>query len=386
MLLFIKKIFASSFLKTLILIFLLKGVVVFAVFFGFPDLGIDGLKIPHGGDSRGYYSFSRYLINGNLGGGSLPIGYPLVIIPVIKIFPNVDAVQLDFYFSLFHSLVAFTIAAGLLYKFIEIIFKKEFYAKTAAWLFVFFPYFFYFLSGFFLKSIPYAIDFQQSRTLQLLWLQSGSDYLSTAIIFGIFLAILFWNRFGNNHLFWFGLGVGLIVVMRPQNSVLLILGLILILLARKWHWFFWFLMGIIPFVGIQLLINFLTESQFFSFGYDASTNDNIASLEEHGAVIFSPWNTFKIISYLDRYEVLWLGVFILLFLSLLFLIGLYWIYNKNRIVFVLCGLILPVYIYSLTWFEPVYRNPRYFFPIIPLVFVIIFSCYNYFLEFYAKQK
>jgi hypothetical protein len=353
---------------------LIVGLVVLRIIFlclylhDIPNLGVDRStwRCCAGGDEGGYFNSARSIINWRFSPSDSTLGYPIILAPFIFITGAVQLEDIFKFVSVFHSVIIYSITAILVYCLAKIYLEKKIKAVIVAGIFTVYPYFGYAAFCLLSDKIPFLHDFITSRFAQLNYFLALSDPLSTLLMLGSLLLFLHVIK---NKTVWPFIFLGLIAswaaITRLQNGIILPFYGILILIFNKFRNAVYFAVGALPLLFLQLYANYQANSSVFANVYSTTP------VSQFDVPSFSLFYPLKLIAYIMEYQPIF---FIpLIILSALMIFGFYLLIRKNKFSgYVLLGYASAVLL-SIIFYEPTFRNPRYFLPIMPIFFIILYA-------------
>jgi len=368
----------NRFWKIFLIIFCLKLILVILLFNGLPDLGFRGFDLPRGGDTLEYYEMSKSISKFELFNPRhfMPFGFSLIASPLFWFKANLSLELFNLITALINGLILLPLALTLIFLISQRVFKRSFYSWLTVLLFILTPYFFLIFGKLFLGSLNNLDSFIASRTLQLMWLQAGSDYLAA---FLIYLAVFSFSRLRANYFYLIGLITALAFITRPQNSIIIIFILFFLAYGKELKKLGRFVLGFLPLFLMQIFISFKLTGSLTSFGYSPEFNENVANISGQTSY-FSPLNSLKIFSYISEVNLM-IYLPLIIFLAI-FILGALHLKKEDFQIFVVSVILSPLYAVLITFFEPAYRNPRYFIPVLPFFIIIFIS----FIEYLIKKS
>jgi len=297
--------------------------------------------------------------------------------------PQISLQNISLIFSLLNGLLIFSGAGAVFYFIFNKIFKSQKWAFFSVGFLLFLPHIFYIFAKLFFKNIPFADLFIASRTAQLFWLQSGSDYLAAFFVYLIFWWLL--DKDFNRTVLTGVLG-SLAVMLRPQNFLIFLIVFLVLAFYKKWKKIGLVILSAVPFGLWQTWINWRVSGSVFSFGYDPAYNQAMAGLSS-SVKIFSGENVLKIFYYINNYSPELFFPLIVIIIGLV--VGAVYLWRLDKSAFFVFGLGGGFYLFALSFFETTFRNPRYFLPILPALLALSISLFlliKKYIKKYVKTK
>lgn len=368
----LKNIFRSFWFWAILLIIFIRVLTLVLVINDVPYTGAQEKGIDwwtrHGGDEERYYASAQALSKGEVIKNSPPIGYSMFLTPFLLTFGADEISQIAKPVIFFQGIILYAIAVVLVYLIAEAVFKNRKKTLLIAALFIVYPYLFYFFADFLFHNAELLTKFAVSRFKQLMYLVILSDPLSSVIVlFSLYFVLNIVNNKDKKG--WKSMALGLFsgfsVLLRMQNIILVPLYLILLGLFRKIKSIYGFIIGGLPFLLLFMFFNYVSHDSILktTYGFKKGINNDIPMI--------SYKYSLRIITYPLEYSP-WLIVPIVLGMLLL-LVGSWWLIKNNK----KSGLVITSYFFIvilfLSFIEPVFRNPRYFLAIFPILFILTYS-------------
>ncbi len=318
----------------------------------------------HGGDEVGYFKSAQILYHWEFLPRSHPLGFPLLIAPLVKIFDARQPADIAFWVVVMHSVLFYSLAALLVYVLAKKILRSVRQASLILILFLIYPYIFYYFFDLLATHNQIIENFKISRFKQLMFIHYGSDPLSTVLMLSSLLLLLKIVKSQKENVslaLVLGLTAGWAAITRMQNVIVGPFYAVCLLWWRRFKSFFYFALGAAPLILFQIYVNWHSNGSPFKTAYGLKKGPNLDidffSLKYPLRVIeyplhYSPWLFLPMI-----------GGAVLIFLGIYKVIKL----DKNQGI-ILAGFLLANSVFIL-FCEPTMRNPRYFLPVIPLFFI-----------------
>ncbi len=319
----------------------------------------------YGGDELGYYNSAAALLRGEFLPKAHPLGYPLFLAPFIKFFNFDSFLALSSFNVFFGGVILSVLAAGLVYLLGLRILKNKFSAYLLSLLFCIYPYFFFFIFKVFSGHDAVMNQFVSSRFGQLMFYFVASDPWSLILML---ISLLWFLDIFKNKKEAGNFGLGFVsswaAISRIQNAAILPLYFLFFILAKRYRSAAVFFAGSLPLLFFQAWANLAGQGSLWSTVYGLKKGSDLS------IPMISWFYPLRVIKYpLDHGPLLL--VILVVFLALIFLGGRRLI-KRDR----LSGWIIIAYLLSnsipLLLLEPTMRNPRYFLPVIPVVFLLLF--------------
>ncbi len=352
----------------LILIVALRLILVFLTVNNiFPDLGIKSdIWLPSldwAGDKDSFFQDAERILAGDPR-LSRAAGFSLFLIPFIKFFGIGEISGVIKSVNIFYSVIWYSLAIVLVYFLAKKILASRWQALAVDFLFVVYPYIFYYCFYFLSRPASFLERFFSDRFTHLIFLGPISDPLSAVLALGS-LGIFLWLASRKTVVGWgyflLGLTVSWAVITRWQNAVLVIFYFLIILGWRKFRPLTNFILGGLPLMILQFYFNFASRGLIFATVYGLSKG------QEGNVPMVSLSYPLRIFSY--PWEYLPALIPVLLLGAAVFILGLRYLILTNRQTALIAAGYCFCYIVPLLFLEPVMRGPRYFLPVIPIIFI-----------------
>lgn len=198
------------------------------------DIENKGWHFKHGGDQIHYFKLARDISSGKLTENQFTLGYPLFLVPFIKLTYNADDYT-DILNSvlLFYNFILYPLLLIMLFKIFEKISKNTQIAKFTIILYSIFPLLLYFFVGilrsFFLGGIYAGRE---------MWLTMLSEPLTVFLCFSLIYFMTFKEKIQKKyHYALIGMIYGYLVLIKP-NYLLVCVIFIPWLFDKKWKGIF----------------------------------------------------------------------------------------------------------------------------------------------------
>ena len=372
----------KTFWQILIFFVLLRIVMVFLLMNNIPYTGVKmgGWWFYHGGDEQSYFSLAKPISQFEIVKKKALLGYPLFLAPFVFFTQasNIEDILKPVFIT--QAFLLFSLSIILVALIGKKIFKSKKIASLCAGIFCLHPYIFYILFHRF-GSYHSGVGLTKGERsfISLNWLQMYSDNLSAFLVFLCFF--LFFLEFQKqkpreSYLILLGILAGFSALVRTSNVLIVPIFLLGWLLKKRVKEAF--LVGAFSFFSFlpQLIYNFLFLGSPFTFVYQSYLNRSIISLFslERLITIFE-----KASSYIPGF------IFLALFSIVFFLLGIKYLWQKDKIV----SLILSLWFLSYTIFYITFSfggfQTRFFIPMIPPFIFIIVSSFVYIYEQFKKH-
>ncbi|PIP34239.1 hypothetical protein COX22_00050 [Candidatus Falkowbacteria bacterium CG23_combo_of_CG06-09_8_20_14_all_49_15] len=333
----------------------------------------------NGGDGDGYFASAKAFLNWEFISGGQPIGLALFYAPLIFLTGAEALSEIIILMTIVYAVLFNILATILCY-----ILAKKFLASAAkalavAAVFQIYPYFFYGFFYFFGGSSETMARFLYSRFLHLQFLYIGSDALAMLLTLGSLL-VLFkvagQKSAGAKNPLILGILTGWAVITRLQNIILLPVYAVILLWQKQYRALIFYSIGALPFGLLQAYANWAANGSVFSTAYGADTPVGQV------APVFSFLHPLRLITYPLKYNP-WLFLPLVIMIILL-IIGTGQAIKQHG----QSAIILSLYCYGMIGFLlllwPSYMNPRYFLPVIPILFIYFFVSLAWIISFSIK--
>ncbi|KKP92333.1 MAG: Polysaccharide deacetylase family protein [Parcubacteria group bacterium GW2011_GWA2_36_10] len=347
---------SSLILVRLLILFLAKN--------NFPYLGENNSFLFFGfsGDELDYFKGAQSLLSWHFVENLFPIGFSLLLAPLVCLWHAKDIMDIILPVAIINN-IFFVVSVCLVYILAKDFLHNKKKALGIASLFVIYPYFFYYLFHFFAQDSVVINNFKISRFGQLMYFYAISDPFSTILMLSALLLFLkFYKNTKISFAFMLGILVGLATLTRLQNFIIIPVYLGIFSYFKQYKNISYFILGGLPFAVLQAYINFMSYGSSIGSVYDTV---------DYGGPVFGLRYLFKIIEYPLHYGPILL-IPLLLFLFLL-ASGIITVTKNNKekgwILLLYFGVILGF----ISLLAPTFLNPRYFLPIIPIMFLYIYS-------------
>lgn len=360
----------------ILFLIILRIFLVTLSFNNIPDSNIDPSLWTRstGGDKGGYFNSAQALL-GEDKKLSWPVGFPLLLIPFIKIFNAQEVVDIIKPVVFVHSIIFYSLVIILVYFLAKKILQNKIKSVIIAFFFLIYPYLFYFFFSSFVQQNEIITPFFIDRFNQLMFLEVLSDPLSILMAVSSLLIILYLLKDKIDSVaakfIFLGFIVSYAVLTRWQNAILVPIYSLILLGYCRFKSFFYFILGGL-FLGIwQLYLNYQNYGSIFKTTYGLYMGP------EGDIPMISLYYPLRIFTYPMRYSPFLLLPVILGFI--LVIAGIKEIIKRNKRVGLITTTYLILYVLMLVFLEPSLRNPRYFLPVIPLIFIFVFVGFEKFI-------
>lgn len=332
---------------------------------GAREQGMDWWAV-HGGDGNGYFQSAKALLSWDFLAKAAPVGFPLLLLPFLIMFGTSAIQSIAVEFMIFQSIIMYAIVTLLVFKLAQRILKNKKKEGAICGLFLVYPYFFYYLFALLVPENEVIRLFFISRFKQLMFLTIHSDALSMILMIGslILLIRIIEGKTDKREIFLLGFISAWAVIARLQNALILPLYTVLLWLGEKYKQTIIFITGALPLLLWQLYVNLMSNRELFSSAYGLKKGPN-KDIDMISVDYF-----FRLFTYPYRYNP---ALLIPLFFGMAIMgVGIYRLIKKEKKL----GYILASYLFVNSFFimflEPVFRNPRYFLPVIPVIIIILY--------------
>lgn len=326
------------------------------------------------GDQASFFNEAKIVINGEKPTG-WPIGFSLFLIPFIKFFNADNVSDIMRIVIFFQSVILYSVITLMVYYLAKEVLISKLKGFIIASFFVVYPYLFHLFFTFLAPRSEIMTLFIVDKFTQLMFLDLLSDPLS--MFLALLSLILIWRLFKNNFKnlilisFFMGFVVSCAVITRWQNAILVPFYALVLLFHRKFKSFLYFVLGGLLLCIFQLNIFYQKHGVFL----DVYKEDYSNMPQVPFASLYYP---FRIFTYPMDHGCLLL-IPLILGLILIFLGMKKIIKNNKRIGFLVSGYFWVI-IFFIIFLEPTLRNPRYFLPIIPIAFILLYAGLEYLLN------
>lgn len=306
------------------------------------------------------------------------IGFPLYLTPFIYIFQASEINDILKPVFIFQAFILFSLAIIFIGLIAGKILKNRLAGILAASIFTFLPYVFYFL----FKNIGPVYDGVTNITLNfshLMWIRLLSDPLSAFLVYlSVCLFLILNKKINNKHSMLLGILSGLAVLVRMTNIFIVGVFVLILLVQKKIRKAG--LVAIFSFLAFlpQLIYGKLVYgSSLFIFKAYSGVIDAKRAIDLYGDAIqfksiaypgFSINNYQYILFLIDKY--IPKAELVLIFLVILFVFGMAFLYQRNRMGLLVIMLWLVPYSAFYGLFPPAARGIRYHLPIIPPLIIL----------------
>ncbi len=368
----LKKILKTKWFWGIVFLVIFRLLVMFLAVYNIPDIGtVKGSWWFGGGvDGLDYFHNAKLLTRGLF--GNFPLGFPLMMAPLVGIFHPQDLEHFATVMVFLHSVIFYFLITLIVFFLAKRFLKQNWKAVAIAAFFNIYPYFFYYFIRFFgAHSAILQIDNNVIFTW-FMFLGVFSEPLSTLLMLGSLLMILKLAEKKQEkmaYFFFLGFIVSWAVITRIQNIVLLPFYGFVLAVLRRFKAAAYFTLGAVPFLIFQAYANWVVNHSVFKIGYELhyGPDQSIAFIGVH--------YIFRIIRYpLENCPLFFIPMILGLFTMVL---GMIILIKKNRQEGILLSGYLLVNTIFILFLEPTLRNPRYFLPVIPVVFILAYVGLEY---------
>lgn len=319
-----------------------------------------------GGDKENYYESAKALLNWEFLSWSHPLGFSLLLVPFVWILKPGIIYEIIKPIVALQSIGFYILATFFVYLLAKKFLIKRYKALIVSLFFVIYPYFFYFFFHFFAQDSGIIQTFKMTRFTQLMFLSLLSDPLSIILMLGSLLLILnIYKKDSIKLALFLGVITSWAAITRMQNVIIAPIYSIIFLFFRKFKNLTYFIIGLIPLGLFQLYANYKGSGSISGTVYNEEWKSDL------GVPIISLKYPFKIIEYSINYSPLFL--ILLGLIILLVILGIHKLIQEHRAE----GIILASYFFSILLFLSFivisFLNPRYFLPIIPVLFILMYA-------------
>jgi hypothetical protein len=318
----------------------------------------------HGGDETGYFDSAKALIKWEFLPKASQLGYSILLIPFVLIFGSESVQSIAVPAVIFNTVILGAIITIMVFVLSLKITEDKIKAWIVTTFYTIFPYLLYYFFEFFANDNPVIQGYKISKFKALMFFLILSDSLSVIFVLGSLLLMLKMikdpcEKYSNG--LFLGLLASFSMVVRLQNAIILVLYPFVFWLLKKIKSFKSFLVGCIPFVLFQAYSNYTSNKSIIRTAYGLMKGPNL------DIPVFSLYYPLRIFIYPARYSI-WLFP-VMAAGAVVVILGLRKIYQKNKTL----ALFLLNYVFFnsflILFIEPTLRNPRYFLPVIPVVFI-----------------
>lgn len=345
----------------------------------FPYLGENNSLLFFGfsGDELDYFKGAQSLLSWHFVENLFPIGFSLLLAPLVYLWQAKDMMDIIVPVAIINN-IFFVLSVCLIYILAKDFLHNKKKALVISSLFIIYPYFFYYLFHFFAQDSTVINNFKISRFGQLMYFYAISDPFSTILMLASLLLFLkFYKKTKVSFALILGILVGLATLTRLQNFIIIPVYFGIFLYFKQYKNIGYFILGGLPFAALQAYINFV------SYG---SSLTSVYSTVDYGGPVFGLRYLLKIIEYPLNYgPILFIPLALFLFLLIS---GIMTVTKNNKekgwVLLLYFGVILGF----ISLLAPTFLNPRYFLPIIPVMFIYIYSALEkiiLYLQQYVKR-
>ncbi len=367
--------FGKLFFFLLIIVILIRFFCLFLALNDIPPTNIGQLQekwwAGQGGDSYSYFKSAKSLLANDFLPGAHPIGFSLLLAPFIVLFQADSIDEIAKAVNIFQGVFLYSLAVILIYFLAKSVLVKKYKALIISALFLIYPYLFYYFFHFFAKDNALIARFTVRRFKQLMFLGVFSDALSMVLMLASLLLLLKILKDKRDKILS-ALLLGIIsswaVVTRLPNAVIIPFYSLILWIFVRFKKAFYFLLGAAPLILWQLYINWRANDSVSKATYGLEKVD----IDTQEIIPMISWQyPLRLITYPLEYSPLLLLV--MLFCLLIIGIGIYRAIKGSKTV---GGIVLTGYlffnVFFISFLEPTFRNPRYFLPAIPIIFIFAF--------------
>lgn len=378
----LRKILKSFWLWAVVLLVIFRFLVLFLALNGIPAIGVvkEDWLFQAGSDARSYFQTAKDLFGAEEFKIN-PLGLPLLLAIFIKILGAGNINDLAKPMVVLYTVVLYTLSTLLVYWLAKRILRKKIWAFVVAGFFNIYPYLFYYFIHFLGSGSSVVQHANQVIFMWLSFLGLLSEPLSAFLmLLALFLVFKIIGAKRENFAVALLLGLvgGWACITRFQNFVIVPFYIFIFTVLQKFKSALFFVLGVAPFILLQIFFDYLARGSVFNAGYNFSKSGDV---KEGMVVSFS--YLFRIVKYpLENCP--WLFIPMAIGGTLLVL-GIYWAIKQDK----KTGLILAGYFFAntipLLFFEAALRNPRYFLPVLPVAFIFIVAGFLQAVSFFKKK-
>ena len=372
--------FRSRWFWLVLLVVAIRILSVTLAFHNVPPVDMTDGVFTDGGDGMSYFRITNQVLNGDFNYEPHAVGFFIFLAPFILISGATTFAEIANIMAWANGVFLYVLATILVWILAKQILKSNKFANISAFLFLIYPYIFYYLFDLFGTSGELIASFKETRFMQLNFLNVLSDPLSSVLAYAS-LALLLYVIIKERPMWVYalmGFLLSFFVITRTQNVFAIFFFVPALLVLKRYKGFVYFALAGLPLGILQMLANFIGGGSIFSSPY------SVVYGGELNIQLFSFKYPFRVITYpLDHNPFL----LVVIIAAAIFLIyGLWRLIRENKRLGWTVASYLLILAAPLFFIESVMRNPRYFLAVIPLVIIIaVYSLRDIYLT-YASPR
>jgi hypothetical protein len=379
-----RRIWFSRWTWAIIILVLVRILSVQLAFMNIPFTDVTNGVFVDSGDGGSYYRITNQILDGDLNYEPHFIGFFLFLSPLLLLAgPAASFLEIATLMAWVNGVGLYVIATILVWILAKQILKSKKLAHTSAFIFLIYPYVFYYIFYLFSSGSEIMESFMMTRFMQLNFLNLLSDPLSSALIYAS-LALLLYIIVKERPMWIYalmGFLLSFFVITRTQNVFSLLLFIPTLLILKRYKGFAYFALAGLPLGILQMVANFISGGSIFASPYGLTYGGPELNIQ-----MFSITYPLRIITYpLDHIPIL---LVLVAFGATIIFYGLWRLIRdkeNKRLGWVISGYLF-FSVAPLLFIESVMRNPRYFLSVIPLFIIIsIYSVRHIYLN-YVKER